>query len=116
VVSSSDETRTSRDETSDTLVDTPGSQPANASRDRIGRYEVLGELGRGGMGVVYRARDPELDRALAIKVVVPVVKREQSRQRLLDEARALAKLQHPAVVPVIVKNVDVWLRDRHVRL
>jgi eukaryotic-like serine/threonine-protein kinase len=99
-----DPTRTRRDDTSDTLVDAP-STGAFAAGERIGRYEVVEELGRGGMGVVYRARDPELDRPLAIKVVLPRAGRSQ--QRLLDEARALAKLRHPAVVPVFdVGTVD----------
>jgi serine/threonine protein kinase len=54
------------------------------------RYELVGELGRGGMGVVYLARDRVLDREVAIKVV----------DRLADEARILARLEHPGIVPV----------------
>ncbi len=67
---------------------------------RIGRYEVRAVLGSGGMGVVYRARDPELDRDLAIKVVQPSASTPRAQERLLEEARAMAKLRHPAVVPV----------------
>lgn len=71
-----------------------------APGEKIGRYEISEVLGSGGMGVVYRARDPELDRDLAIKVVRPGTTSERAQQRLLAEARAMAKLRHPAVVPV----------------
>ncbi len=78
--------------------------------ERVGRYELGQVIGRGGMGVVYKARDPELDRPLAIKVVLPATAGKRSQQRLLDEARAMAKLRHPAVVPVF----DVGTTDRGV--
>jgi WD40 repeat protein/serine/threonine protein kinase len=78
----------------------PGALPTGA--DEVApRYELLGELGRGGMGVVYRARDPELYRDLAVKVL-----REEHRgrphlvRRFLKEARINSRLQHPGVVPV----------------
>lgn len=67
---------------------------------RIGRYEVLSLLGAGGMGVVYRANDPELGREVAIKLVRPRHATVDARARLLREARALARLRHPAVVPI----------------
>jgi len=68
--------------------------------ERVGRY-VLGErLGAGGMGVVYRARDPDLGRDLAIKVVRPRLGGADARTRLLREAQAMARLRHRAVVPV----------------
>lgn len=52
------------------------------------------------MGVVYRATDPDLDRELAIKVVQPGSRSKRAQERLLEEARAMAKLRHPSVVPV----------------
>ncbi|MDC0716571.1 serine/threonine-protein kinase [Nannocystis bainbridge] len=70
---------------------------------RIGRYTILERLGVGGMGVVYAARDPELERKIAIKLVIPGAQRESAevdRIRLLREAQALAKLSHPNVVAV----------------
>ncbi|MBI2392668.1 MAG: serine/threonine protein kinase [Deltaproteobacteria bacterium] len=67
---------------------------------RIGRYEVLSIIGAGGMGVVVRAHDPELGREVAIKLVRPRGATSDARARLLREARSLARLRHPAVVPI----------------
>ena len=70
----------------------------------IGRYEVIERIGSGGMGVVYRARDPSLHREVAIKLVKPERMRgrggAEHRARLLREARAMAQLGHPNVVRV----------------
>ena len=67
---------------------------------RLGRYEIVEFIGGGGMGWVYRANDTELEREVAIKVVQPTVAGPKGRERLLAEARAMAKLRHRAVVPV----------------
>lgn len=65
-----------------------------------GRYEILAPLARGGMGVVWRARDRELARDVAVKVLdLPMVD-DAARERMLREARILAKLEHPGIVPV----------------
>ncbi|HWB78887.1 MAG TPA: tetratricopeptide repeat protein [Nannocystaceae bacterium] len=66
----------------------------------IGRYVVLYELGAGGMGVVYAAYDPELDRKIALKLLHADSTSSRGRQRLLREAKAIAKLTHPNVVTV----------------
>jgi eukaryotic-like serine/threonine-protein kinase len=67
----------------------------------IGRYVVLSTLGEGGMGVVYAAYDPELDRRVAVKVLHERVgDAAELRARLLREAQAMAKLSHPNVVSV----------------
>ncbi len=67
----------------------------------LGRYVVTGCVGTGGMGVVYSARDPDLDRRVALKVLRPELSAEPgSRARLLREARAMAQLSHPNVVPI----------------
>ncbi len=69
----------------------------------FGRYLVVRKLGQGGMGVVYLAYDPELDRGVALKVLQPGARaadREQARGRLVREAQAMARLSHPNVVPV----------------
>jgi serine/threonine-protein kinase len=70
---------------------------------QLGRYKILGELGRGAMGVVYRAEDPVLDRQLAIKTVfVPAddADRREYEQRFTQEARAAGKLGHPGIVTI----------------
>jgi tetratricopeptide (TPR) repeat protein/predicted Ser/Thr protein kinase len=71
--------------------------------DQLGRYTVLELLGQGGMGLVYAAYDPQLDRRVAVKVLRARGTRgatERARQRLLREAQAMAKLSHPNVVAV----------------
>src|SRR3954466_1213079 len=64
----------------------------------VGRYQLGEALGAGGMGVVYRAHDPDLDRAVAIKVVR--AGDASSGTRLLREAQAMARLRHPNVLPI----------------
>ena len=66
---------------------------------RIGRYTIERELGAGGMGIVYAAFDPELERRVALEVLSRA-NTADARQRFLREARALAKLHHPNVVTV----------------
>lgn len=79
--------------------ETPGQQAA--SLNRVGRYTLLGELGRGGMGVVYRAWDPQLDRAVALKMLLwGGVAGEVRRKRFVREAQAIARLEHPAIVRI----------------
>ena len=82
----------------------PGAPPLpleDAVGQRIGRYDVTAMLGRGAMGVVYAARDPALDRAVAIKVLrTELASPSRGAERLGREARALARLSHPNVVAV----------------
>ncbi len=70
----------------------------------LGRYIVLSKLGGGGMGVVYAAYDPELDRKVAVKLLrvsaADKAKDQGMRERLLREAQAMARLSHPNVVSV----------------
>jgi serine/threonine-protein kinase len=64
------------------------------------RYELLGELGRGGMGTVYAGRDKQLDRRVALKVLNILDPGGQGAERMAEEARVLARLEHPGIVPV----------------
>jgi serine/threonine-protein kinase len=67
----------------------------------LGRYSLDREIGRGGMGVVFLARDVALDRPVAIKLLAPALAASAAgRERFLREARAAARLSHPHIVPV----------------
>jgi serine/threonine protein kinase len=69
------------------------------SRKKIGRYEILDCVGRGGMGALFRAHDPVLDREVAIKtMLVDFAQDEDGRARFYREARAVARLQHRNIV------------------
>lgn len=68
---------------------------------RFGRYEIIEELGKGSMGVVYRAYDPQIDRQVALKVLrEDRVTSEAFVQRFLKEAKAIGRLSHPNIVTV----------------
>ncbi|HOX47156.1 MAG TPA: protein kinase [Myxococcota bacterium] len=69
--------------------------------ENLGRYDVLEEVGRGGMAVVYRGRDTTLDRVVAVKVLHEHLAREaDSRARFQREARAVARLRHPNIIEI----------------
>ncbi len=68
--------------------------------DTVSRYRILGKLGTGGMGVVYRAEDTRLHRPVALKFLPPESLGEADRQRFLNEARAAAAVQHPNICPI----------------
>ena len=61
------------------------------------RYEILSELGRGGMGVVYRAHDPVLNREVAIKLVAPALLTSETEQRFQTEAQLLRSVLERSV-------------------
>jgi eukaryotic-like serine/threonine-protein kinase len=71
---------------------------------KIGRYEILEELGRGAMGTVYRAKDPAMDRVVALKTIIAVAlasdQGNEFRERFYREARAAGGLAHPGIVPM----------------
>jgi ABC-type transport system substrate-binding protein len=64
------------------------------------RYEIAAELGRGGMGVVYRAHDPLLNRDVAIKLIPPTLLSPETEQRFQREAQLVAQMDHPAIVSI----------------
>jgi serine/threonine protein kinase len=85
----------------ETIRQAVATAPAPKSGRYVSHYELVGELGRGGMGVVYEARDTLLDRRVALKVLLPdIVGNPQFEARFLNEARAIARLEHPSIVQV----------------
>lgn len=80
--------------------------------EKLGRYEIIRELGRGAMGVVYRARDPKIDREIAIKTIKLTDQADSSeieglRERLMREAQSAGRLSHPNIVTVYdVDEID----------
>src|SRR5204862_1186994 len=78
-------------------------QPASAEMPRgpADRYQLLGEIARGGMGVVLKGRDPDLGRDVAMKVLhEKLASRPEMVQRFVEEAQIGGQLQHPGIVPV----------------
>jgi serine/threonine-protein kinase len=74
---------------------------AKKKSQQIGRYRILGELGRGAMGIVYRAQDPALDRVVALKTIILAEDsgaRSEYHKRFFQEAKAAGKLTHPHIV------------------
>jgi serine/threonine protein kinase len=81
------------------------------TRQRIGRYEVIKTIGKGAMGIVYKARDPLLDRVVAVKTIMsPQGQARRVRSAFLErfqrEAKAAAKMQHPAIVTIFDVGLD----------
>jgi Tol biopolymer transport system component len=69
--------------------------------ERLGPYEIIGSLGKGGMGEVYQARDPRLNRMVALKVLpVGRMAQPERRQRFLQEAQLASNLQHPNIITI----------------
>ncbi|HWB73914.1 MAG TPA: serine/threonine-protein kinase, partial [Nannocystaceae bacterium] len=126
-----DEGRGVDDALAATMTGARGAAVAPAPRKMFGRYLVMGALGKGGMGEVFTAYDPELDRKVALKrVQVETIARADRRARLLREAQAMAKIRHPNVIAVFdVGQIDdevfiamelvdgetlrAWLRREH---
>jgi eukaryotic-like serine/threonine-protein kinase len=106
-------TRSERKGASNAVPNTARSGPAMTREDappvsQVGRYILLKQLGKGGMGVVYSAYDPDLDRKVALKLLRPDAgtDSEEARARLLREAQAMARVSHPNVIPVF--DVGIW--------
>ena len=80
--------------------------------NKLGRYEVLDELGQGAMGIVYKARDPLIDRVVAIKTInlgLALDEKEEYEGRFYQEAKAAGRLNHPNIVTIydVGKSGDV---------
>jgi serine/threonine-protein kinase len=80
--------------------------------DQIGRYQILSELGRGSMGQVYLALDPNIDRRVALKVYLPALRvsakeRRELRRRFVLEAKAAGRVEHPGIVTIFDADTDL---------
>ncbi|UYQ60469.1 serine/threonine-protein kinase [Streptomyces peucetius] len=81
--------------------DVTGGRPSDLVGRRVADYLVEREIGRGGMAVVYRARDLRLDRTVALKLLAPELARNDTfRRRFTHESRVAASIDHPHIVPV----------------
>ena len=81
------------------LSTSPGQATPGATVN--GRYRIIGEVGRGGMGVVYKAQDTRLERTVALKFLAsPSTLGEESRERFIHEAQAISELDHPNICTV----------------
>src|SRR3972149_6164661 len=72
---------------------------------KLGRFEIIREIGKGAMGVVYLAHDPKIDRRIAIKMIsipdgISPVEAREARHRFVREAQAAGKLQHPNIITI----------------
>ncbi len=90
------------------------------STKQFGRYEVIAELGRGAMGIVYKARDPQIDRLVAVKTVrlfgQEPEQEEEFRRRFVLEAQAAGRLQHPGIVAIYDVGEEGENRDPYIVL
>jgi eukaryotic-like serine/threonine-protein kinase len=87
---------------------------------QFGRYEVVAELGRGAMGIVYKARDPQIDRLVALKTISlhgqEPEEEKEFRERFLREAQAAGRLQHPGLVAIYDAGEDEQNHDPYIVL
>jgi eukaryotic-like serine/threonine-protein kinase len=92
--------------------------PAPAEPKRLGRYQVVAELGRGAMGTVYEAHDPRIDRIVAIKIIsitgVSPSEAEAYRARFMREAQAAGRLSHPGIVTIYDVDEDPTSRTPYI--
>src|SRR5262245_2954794 len=93
-------TRLNPERPMDTLARELAAAPLPREGERIGRFTIERLLGTGGMGVVYAARDPELNRTVAVKVIHAALVSPDYFRRFEREAHALARLRHPGIAQV----------------
>jgi len=87
------------------FLENPGHQPVKVG-DVLGEFELREEIGRGGMGIVFRAHQPSLEREVAVKVLASAswTLEESILTRFRRESKALARLSHPGIVQVFAQG------------
>src|ERR1700686_1422942 len=92
----------------------------NPEMRRFGRYEIVGELGRGAMGVVYKARDPRIDRLVALKTIAlrgqEPEEEDEFHKRFMNEPQAAGRLHHPGIVAIFDVGEDPNNHDPYIVL
>jgi serine/threonine protein kinase len=92
----------------------------NNGTRKFGRYEIVGELGRGAMGIVYKARDPQIDRLVALKTVSlrgqDPDEEKEFLQRFVNEAQAAGRLHHSGIVAIFDVGEDSETHDQYIVL
>lgn len=87
---------------------------------RVGRYEIVAEIGRGAMGIVYQARDPRIDRVVALKTISincpDSAEESEYRERFLLEAKAVGRLSHPGIVTIFDAGEDTETREPYIAM
>jgi len=95
-----------------TAAGLPRTPPAPGEVRKIGRYEIQSELGRGAMGAVYKARDPQIGRTVAIKIILMTNQTpeaaEEYKQRFYREAQTAGQMSHPGIVTIYDVNEDAY--------
>lgn len=92
-------------------LETPPEKEGDKSLQKIGKYKILGTLGRGSMGVVYKGQDPEIGRIVAVKTLRKIISTQfhntdQALERFKLEARSAGNLRHPNIITLFDVNVD----------
>lgn len=86
----------------------------------MGRYEILAEIGRGAMGIVYQARDPRIDRTIALKTISlsgqDLEEEKEYRERFLLEAQAVGRLSHPGIVTIFDAGEDPETHEPYIAM
>ena len=87
---------------------------------RVGRYEIVAEIGRGAMGIVYQAKDPRIDRIVALKTISinaqNAADEADYRERFLLEAKAVGRLSHPGIITIFDADEDPDTREPYIAM
>ena len=92
------EDQPTNESTQETIADAPRYIGNERIPEQIGRYKILSELGRGGMGIVFKAQDSKLQRIVALKVLIGTILTHERKARFFTEARSMAQLNNENII------------------